>query len=163
MISDDFGLPPQPSKTQWSHNETIDVDDLRMFVNQKIQSIRELMERDFPVYYLRDMHSKNSDPKRIRGISPEDCKILAHDIIDFLIQDVNHPISVRKQCVEDSVLHLKYTVGSAQSSFIGDDGKLKPLVFVDHFIKACEENLYIFDCIEGRIQNNTSASKKNRM
>lgn len=163
MLSDDFGSPPPLKNVEWSHNETLDVDDVRMFVNQQIQAIRQLMEQDFPVYYLREMSFKAYDKQRIKGISPEDCKFLAHDIVDFLIQDTNYPISVRKQCVEDSVLHLKYTVDSAKASFIGDDGKLKTSAFVTHFIKACEENLYIFDCIEGRIQHNTSAAKKHRM
>lgn len=160
---DDFGATPSPQPTQWSHNETIDADDVRMFVNQHIHAIKELMERDFSVYYLREMSSKAHDKQRTKGISPEDCKFLAHDIVDFLIKDGSPPLSVRKQCVQDSVLHLKYTVASSKALFIGDDGQLKTSAFVDHFIKACEENLYIFECIEGRIQYHTSAAKKHRM
>lgn len=159
---DDFGPAPPIPPTQWSHNETIDADEVRMFVNQQVQAIKEFMGRDFAVYYLREMSPKAYDKQRLKGISPQDCKILAHDIVDFLIKDEDHPLSVRKQCVEDSVAQFQYTVASSKQLFIGDDGNLKIGEFVDHFIKSCEENLYIFNCIEGRIQHHTS-SKKLRM
>ena len=137
----------------WSHNETIDIDDLRVFVNTQIQNLREYLGRDFGVYYHRD-------DKRLRGVAPQDCKLLAHDMVDFLMRDASHPISVRKQCVEDSVRHMHHIITAGRSFFVTDDGELKTTVFANHFIKGCQENLTVFDFIEGRIQHHSNTSKK---
>ena len=152
MMTDDFGRPIEKNVV-WSHNETIDIDDLRMFVNTQIQTMREYLGRDFGVYYHRDN-------KRLRGVAPQDCKLVAHDIVDFLISDATQPISVRKQCVEDTVKHMHHILTAGRSFFVTDDGELKTSVFVAHFIKGCQENLMVFDFIEGRIQHNTNTSKK---
>lgn len=148
MMSEDF-VASTVENVVWSHNETIDVDDIRMFVSAQIQAVREYLGSDLKTYYF-------NKKERVRGVSPSDCKFLAHDIVDFLIQDGPHPISVRKQCVEDAVKHMHCIVSARRSLFITDESKLKASDFTGHFMQCCCDNLLVFDFIEGRIQNTTN-------
>lgn len=152
MISEFGGS--SASQTQWTDHETIDAHELRMFVNAQLQIIRQWAATtpDFHVFF-------DHDERRVRGISSDDCKILAHEMVDFLLKDEGPPISVRKQCVEDAVVNFQHIVKNSGDTFIGNKNYLKSSKFFNAFIDECKNNLHLFNCIEGRIQNQTSTRK----
>lgn len=154
MISE-FGTPVG-GQTHWTHNETIDAEELRMFVNTQVQNTRQCVAQYLNVYY-------DCNGRGVKGISPDDCKILSHEIVDFLLKDEGQPISVRKQCVQDAVAYFPNIIKNSEKTFVNDQGYLKPSKLFDSFIQECAVNLHLFNCIEGRIQHQTSFSRKIKM